>query len=101
RHADVSVSGLRAYWTVASARDPSGQNFGNYENPLFDAHLDSALASTDASAARTHAREAFTTIVADAPAVWLYEARTATLMHKRIRTAHLVPTAWWTGIADW
>ena len=100
RHVELSVSGLR-YWTVASARDANGLNFGNYENPRFDAHLDSALAARDLAAARPHAKQAFETIVADVPAVWIYETRTATLMHKRIRPAHIVPTAWWAGIADW
>ena len=101
RRVDLSISGLRAYWTVASAKDGAGQNFGNYENPLFDAHLDSALAARDAAGARAHARQAYSTIIADAPALWIYEPRTATLIHKRIRTAHGVPTAWWAGIADW
>jgi peptide/nickel transport system substrate-binding protein len=101
RRADLSISGLRAYWTVASAKDAAGQNFGNYENPKFDAHLDSALAARDVPNARAHAREAFSTIVADAPAIWVYEVRTATMFHKRIRTMHAVPTAWWAGIADW
>jgi peptide/nickel transport system substrate-binding protein len=101
RHVELSVSGLRAYWTVASSRDANGLNFGNYENPQFDAHLDSALAARDLATARPHAKQAFETIVADVPAVWIYETRTATLMHKRIRPAHIVPTAWWAGIADW
>ena len=101
RRADISVSGLRAYWTVQSSRDAEGQNFGNYENPAFDAHLDSALASRDAVTARAHAKQAFTTIIADVPAVWLYETRTAPMIHKRFRTAHIVPTSWWTGISDW
>ena len=101
RQVEPSVSGLRAYWSVASARDANGSNFGNYENPTFDAHLDSALAARDLASARPHARQAFETIVADAPAVWIYETRTATLMHKRIRPVHLVSTAWWAGIADW
>jgi len=100
-HAEPSVSGLRASWTVASARDANGLNFGNYENPRFDAHLDSALAARNLASARPHAKEAFETIVADVPAVWLYETRTAMLMHKRIRPVHLVSTAWWAGIADW
>ena len=101
RQVEPSVSGLRAYWTVASARDANGLNFGNYENPRFDAHLDSALAARDLASARPHAKQAFETIVADAPAVWIYETRTATLMHKRIRPVHIVSTAWWAGIADW
>jgi ABC-type transport system substrate-binding protein len=101
RHVEPGVSGLRAYWTVASARDANGLNFGNYENPRFDAHLDSALAARDLATARPHAKQAFETIVADVPAVWIYETRTATLMHKRIRPVHIVSTAWWAGIADW
>jgi peptide/nickel transport system substrate-binding protein len=101
RHVEPSVSGLRAYWTVASSRDANGLNFGNYENPRFDAHLDSALAARDLATARPHAKQAFETIVADVPAVWIYETRTATLMHKRIRPVHIVSTAWWAGIADW
>ena len=100
-HVEPSVSGLRASWTVASARAANGLNFGNYENPRFDAHLDSALAARDLASARPHAKQAFETIVADAPAVWIYETRTATLMHKRIRPVHLVSTAWWAGLADW
>jgi peptide/nickel transport system substrate-binding protein len=99
--AEASIGGLRPYWSVAGSRDPRGMNFGSYESPAFDAHLDSALASPDATSARAHARQAFTTIVADAPAVWLYEARTAPMIHKRFRTAHVIPTAWWAGIADW
>ncbi|HEX5073695.1 MAG TPA: peptide ABC transporter substrate-binding protein [Gemmatimonadaceae bacterium] len=100
-HVDPTVAGLRASWTVASARDANGLNFGNYENPRFDAHLDSALAARDLASARPHAKQAYETIVADAPAVWLYETRTAMLMHKRLRPAHLVSTAWWAGLADW
>ena len=101
RHVEPSVSGLRAFWSVASARDANGQNYGNYENPRFDAHLDSALAARDLASARPHATQAFETIVADVPAVWLYETRTAMLMHRRIRPVHLVSTAWWAGLADW
>lgn len=101
RHVELSVAGLRAYWTVASAREANGLNFGNYENPLFDAHLDSALAARDIPTARAHAKQAYETIVADVPAVWIYETRTATLMHKRIRPTHVAPGAWWADIADW
>jgi peptide/nickel transport system substrate-binding protein len=100
-HAEISMSGLRPYWSVAGARDPQGMNFGAYENPVFDAHLDSALAAHDAGGARAHARRAFETIIADAPAIWLYETRTVVAIHKRFRTAHVLPSAWWAGIGDW
>ena len=53
------------------------------------------------STARAHARQAFSLIIADVPAIWVYEPKTAQFTHKRIRTAHVAPTAWWRGIADW
>ena len=99
--AELSVSGLRPYWSVAGARERGGQNHGGYENPAFDAQLDSALASPEIAEARAHASKAFTTIVADAPAVWIYETRTASVIHKRFHTAHIIPTAWWAGISEW
>ena len=100
-HADVSIAGLEPNWTVAASRAPKGQNFGNYENPVFDSHLDTALATSDLAAARAHASQAFATIVSDAPAIWMYETRSAPVVHKRFRTAHVIPSAWWLGIADW
>ncbi len=99
--AEVSLAGLRPAWSVDGAADPSGHNFGSYRNPRFDAHLDSALGAHAMTNARAHARQAFATIVADAPAIWLYEARSAPVIHKRFRTAHMVPGAWWAGLADW
>jgi ABC-type transport system substrate-binding protein len=100
-HAEPGISGLRARWTVAGADDPVGLNYGNYRNPTFDTHLDSAVAARDVGTARAHAKQAFTTIINDVPAVWMYEPRTAQFVHKRIRTAHVAPTAWWRGLADW
>ena len=100
-HADVSIAGMQPNWTVSAARAASGQNFGNYENAVFDSHLDTALASPDLATARTHAAKAFATIVADAPAIWMYETRSAPVIHKRFRTAHVIPSAWWLGMADW
>ena len=100
-HAEPSIAGLKAYWSVAGANDPTGRNSGNYRNPMFDAQLDSAIGARDMATARAHARQAFSLIIADMPAIWVYEPKTAQFTHKRIRTAHVAPTAWWRGIADW
>ena len=99
--AEVSLAGLQAYWTTNAANDPAGRNSGSYRSALFDAHLDSSLSAHNAAQARAHASAAFETIIADAPAIWLYEMRSAPVVHKRFRTAHMVPGAWWVGIADW
>ena len=99
--AEVSLAGLRPYWSVKGANDPASPNFSSYRNPVFDAHLDSALNAAAVPSARAHASQAFATIVADAPAIWVYEAKSVPVMHKRIRPAHMVPGAWWIGISDW
>ena len=43
----MSLFGLRPNWSVSASRSPNGQNFGNYENPSFDSHLDSATTTTN------------------------------------------------------
>lgn len=100
--AEISIVGLRPYWTIAGAAEtPTGRNYGSYENPQFDAHLDSALTAHDADAALAHASQAYETIASDAPAVWMYEMRSAPIVHRRFRTAHILPGAWWVGISEW
>jgi peptide/nickel transport system substrate-binding protein len=99
--AEPGIAGLRARWSVAGANDPIGLNYSSYRNPTFDAHLDSAVAARDVPNARAHAKQAYIAIIGDVPAVWMYEPRTAQFVHKRIHTAHVAPTAWWRGLADW
>ena len=99
--AEVSLAGLQAYWSADAAANPAGRNFGSYRSSVFDSHLDSALSAHSVAQARAHASDAFETIIADAPAIWLYEMRSAPVVHKRFRTAHMVPGAWWSGIGEW
>jgi peptide/nickel transport system substrate-binding protein len=98
-HMGASPDGTRQAWSSAGvAKD--GVNYGSYENPTFDAQLDSALLSDP-----EHARERFTlayaTINQDAPAVWLYEPRTVIGLHRRLRTGWMRPDAWWADLGDW
>ena len=98
-HLGASPDGTRLAWTSAGS-GKEGVNYGSYENPAFDAQLDSALLSDP-----EHATERFTlaygTINQDAPAVWLYEPRTAIGLHRRIKTGWMRPDAWWADLADW
>ena len=98
-HLGASPDGTRQAWTRAGV-GKEGVNYSSYENPTFDAQLDSALLSDP-----DHARERFTvayaTINQDAPAVWLYESTTVIGLHRRIRTGWMRPDAWWAGLADW
>jgi peptide/nickel transport system substrate-binding protein len=98
-HMGASPDGTRLAWTSAGV-GKDGTNYGSYENPIFDAQLETALLS-DAEHARKKFTLAYTTINADAPAVWLYEPRTVIGLHKRIRTGWMRPDAWWADLADW
>jgi peptide/nickel transport system substrate-binding protein len=98
-HLGASLDGTKQAWTT-SGMGKDGLNFGHYENPTFDAQLDSALLSDP-----EHAKERFTlaygTINQDAPAVWLYEPRTVIGLHRRIRTGWMRADAWWADLGDW
>jgi len=98
-HLGASPDGTRQAWSSAGV-GKEGVNYGSYENPTFDAQLDTALLSDP-----EHALQKFTlaygTINQDAPAVWLYEPRTAIGIHRRIRTGWMRPDAWWADLGDW
>ncbi|MGI8619573.1 MAG: peptide ABC transporter substrate-binding protein [Gemmatimonadaceae bacterium] len=93
--------GIRQTWGTAGSRAPGGTNFGSYESPEFDLHVDSALAAMDPGKAHAHMRRAYEVIIRDAPAVWLYEPLSTLALHSRIRPAALRRDAWWAHLADW
>jgi peptide/nickel transport system substrate-binding protein len=98
---DPSPGTVRQMWGAAAVRAKKGMNFGSYANAAFDAQVDSATGAFDPSTARAHYRRAYETIVADAPAVWLYEAQPVAGVHRRVRITGMRADAWWAGIADW
>jgi peptide/nickel transport system substrate-binding protein len=96
---DPTPSSIIQTWGLASVKD--GVNFGSYENPVFDAYIDSATTSMNPERAQTYYRRAYETMIADAPAVWLFEPVNAAGHHRRIKVAHMRPDAWWTRIHEW
>jgi peptide/nickel transport system substrate-binding protein len=98
-HLGASPDGTRAAWSSAGVGD-AGVNYGSYESPVFDAQLDSALRA-DSAHARDLFSRAYSTINADAPAVWLYEPMTIMGLHRRIRTGWMRSDAWWADLGDW
>jgi peptide/nickel transport system substrate-binding protein len=98
---DPSAATVRQFWGGSSTRAKKGSNAGSYVNAEFDAAVDSATASFDPAAAKAHFRRAYATIVADAPAVWLYEAQPVAGVHRRVRVVGMRADAWWAGLADW
>lgn len=93
--------GIRQTWGSAGSTSPGGNNFGSYESPEFDLHVDSALSTMDPVKAQAHMRRAYEVIIRDAPAVWLYEPLSTIALHSRIRPGTLRRDAWWAHLGDW
>lgn len=99
-HPDPGSSAVAQNWGSSSAI-PGGPNISRYASKEFDAHLDSARTTYDPAAARTHFRQAFTVLNNDAPAIWIFELRSAAGINKRIRPTTLRPDAWWAHLDRW
>lgn len=98
-HMGASPDGTRETWT-ATGIGKDGTNYGSYENPVFDARLNAALAA-GSPRAKGLFTAAYETINEDAPAVWLYEPKTVIGIDRRFRTGWMRPDAWWSDLGDW
>ena len=96
-----SPGSVRGSWGTAGSRASSGTNYSSYENPVFDANVDSALASFDPTARKAYFTKAYETIIQDAPAIWLAESLPTVGYHSRLQLAPLRSDAWWAHIPDW
>jgi peptide/nickel transport system substrate-binding protein len=86
---------------MIGARTSGGSNYGNYESPIFDTAVDSALGASSPARSRAHWLRAYQTIVDDAPAVWLFEPRLVAGAHRRLRLTGLRADAWWAELDRW
>lgn len=100
-HAEASPGGIRQTWGSAGSRAGGGSNYGSYENPVFDAQVDSALNSTTAAARRRWFTAAYRTIIDDAPAIWMAEPHRVMALHRRIDAVRMRPDAWWAHVGEW
>ena len=98
-HTDPTPSSIIQTWGMAAVKD--GTNFGSYESPAFDAYVDSAATSMDPQRAQAYYFRAYETMIADAPAIWVYEPINAAGHHRRIKVAPMRADAWWTRIHEW
>ena len=96
-----SPGAVRGSWGTAGSRSTSGNNYGSYENPVFDAYVDSALNSFDERRRKSYFRTAYQTIIQDAPAIWLAEPRQVIGYHSRLQLTTLRSDAWWIHIPEW
>jgi peptide/nickel transport system substrate-binding protein len=97
---DPSPGGGKQNWTTAGI-GPQGQNWLRYSNPRVDALFDSVTASFNPAKTKELASEAFRQIVADAPAIWLYDFVNIDAVHRRINVAPMRADGWWANLADW
>jgi peptide/nickel transport system substrate-binding protein len=98
---DPSPGSIRQTWGTQAARARGGDNVGSYENATFDAEVDSAITAMDPEQSKVLYRRAYSTIVADAPAIWLYEVVNTAAISKRIHPANLRPDGWWVDLGAW
>src|SRR2546423_662517 len=96
-----SPGAVRGSWGTVGSRSASGNNYGSYENPVFDAYVDSALNSFDPAKRKGYFTTAYQTIIQDAPAIWLAEPKQIVGYHSRLRLTTLRPDAWWAHIPEW
>lgn len=96
-----SPGAVRGSWGTAGSRSTSGNNYGSYENPVFDAYVDSALNSFDERRRKSYFTTAYQTIIQDAPAIWLAEPRQVIGYHSRLQLTTLRSDAWWIHIPEW
>ena len=100
-HTDPSPFSMRQSWASTGARTKGGLNYGMYANPLFDAYIDSAFSSWDQPRVKAMSRKAYDILLADAPALWLYEPTYSAVVHKRFRVTGMRPDAWWAKLDEW
>ncbi len=96
-----SPGAVRGSWGTVGSRASSGGNYGSYENRVFDAYVDSALASFDPAARKSYFTKAYETVIEDVPAIWLAEPRPTVGYNARLNLAPLRSDAWWAHIPDW
>jgi peptide/nickel transport system substrate-binding protein len=96
-----SPGSVRGSWGTIGSQASSGTNYSSYENPVFDAYVDSALSSFNPAARKAYFTKAYETIIQDAPAIWLAEPIPTVGYHSRLQLAPLRSDAWWAHIPDW
>jgi peptide/nickel transport system substrate-binding protein len=96
-----SPGSVRGSWGTMGSRASSGTNYSSYQNPVFDAYIDSALTSFDVAKAKAYFTKAYETIIQDAPAIWLAEPVPTVGYHSRLQLAPLRSDAWWAHIPEW
>ncbi|HTL95718.1 MAG TPA: peptide ABC transporter substrate-binding protein [Gemmatimonadaceae bacterium] len=98
---DGNPSSILQGWGVDAAKAKDGGNAGSYENPRFDALVDTAIAQFDAARAKSYYFRAHSLLNEDAPAIWLWEPSTVAAVQKRIHPVDMRADEWFANISQW
>ena len=93
-----SARGLADGW---SRQGWGAANYGRYANPAFDSLLASAEGNSQPETALAFYREAFDTLNADAPGIFLYAPNSVAAIRRTISGVRLNPYSWISEIPDW
>ncbi len=96
-----SPRGIRSTWGSERIAGGSRQNAGRYTSDRFDEAVLAALATVNPQERIGAFRRAYRIAVEDAPALWLYEARSVIAVHNRFTIPAWRTDAWWLTIPDW
>jgi peptide/nickel transport system substrate-binding protein len=88
---EPSPRGLADQWTSAGI---GSTNYGHYAAPAFDRRFQAALDARDVATARERWREAFDTLNADAPALFLYAPVNVAAVSRRVEGLTIDPYSW-------
>jgi peptide/nickel transport system substrate-binding protein len=97
---DPDPASVRDEWTSREIRK-GGSNFVSYNNPVFDATVDSAARESNPARAAALYRRAYRQLTEDAPALWLYELRNVFGISQRLHPVGIRADAWWADLAEW
>jgi ABC-type transport system substrate-binding protein len=98
---DGNPSSILQSWGIDAAKAKDGGNAGSYENPRFDALVDTAVAQFDPKRARAYYFRAYGMLNEDAPAIWLWEPLTVAAVQKRIHPVDMRADEWFANISQW
>ena len=98
---DPTPSGIRQEWSTAAAKAGGVSNTGYYTNAAFDATIDSAVGTMDTKLAIAEYRRAYAMIIADAPAIWLYQSPGVAGMATNVHPATMRADMWWARLPEW
>ena len=98
---DGNPSSILQSWGIDAARAKDGGNVGAYQNPAFDALVDTAAMQFDLAKARAYYLRAYGVLNEDAPAIWLWEPATLAAVQTRIQPKHMRADQWFANIPEW